>query len=149
MEPVRVARSVTQVTDGSVYKGDVTINGTRFEYELTIRVPIQNWTTEPDLPTLAAACDFYRIQVKKESMLLDLEVLEQFLFVRLLAGLVLDLYHSPQTRNLNASGASVLLSGIGGSMSIALSSPETDFNFSPEYREMLFSPKFGCTQALA
>ncbi len=149
MKPVQVARSVTQVTDGSAYKGDVTINGVKFEYGLVIKVPIQSWTAEPDLPTPAAACDFYRIQVKKDGTPLDLEVLEQFLFVMLLAGLVLDLYYSPQTRDLNKSSASVLLAGIGGSMSVGLSSPEGSFDLPAEYREILLAPKFGCAQSLA
>jgi hypothetical protein len=146
---VLVERYVEQVRDGSHYRGDVKIAGTKLDYELKFAVPISQLDdmARPNGPEEVRR--IFQLTVEKEGVLIELTDEEYGFFFQMLVMLAVDFYNNPQTRDSNDGIIGMTVRGegpladMGMSTSIGVKSSGTR-DFPPDVCEMLSAPKFGC-----
>jgi len=152
MKPVSVERHIDQVVDGSKYKGYVQIGKAKLDYELDFAVSIPETDTMPEPKDQAEARRIFQITVKKDGSDIPLTDQEWGFFFSMLVMFAAEFYHLPQTRDSNSGTMGKLMNGTHSflshmaSVSIGMTS-KSSFNFSPDLRTMLNTPKFDCKLA--
>lgn len=146
---VPVKRTITQVKDGLAYKGDLSIAGTVFTYELNYSRPIQEWDDMPQLTDKEEIFKFFKITIKKDGEEINLDLDDSGWFFQMLVPFSVEFYNNPQTRQNNdgklgdfVRGEDEVMSSCGASMAIGMETSVT-WNAPDEAIQFLGSPKFG------
>lgn len=140
---VAVVTYVTEIVRGTQYGGNITIAGTRFDYELIFVIPIDKLGKSKPCATKEDVRRQFPISIKRGEKPIELTTDEYGFFYNMLAERALSLYNNPQDIALKEKTLQTLQM-FAASISSGISSGAT-YDFPPELCEMLSNQKFGCT----
>ena len=150
---VQYYRHITQVIDGVRYEGRLHIGGVKLDYRLEFAFPIPRLAKMTVPEDVAGLRKFVRIKIWRDKLPVELTDGEYHIFNRLLTDAAIEFHDDPQTRADQKGLKGVLARGYkvpGVGFRVLIPSGETKkgrINFSPEFLEVLSSPKFGCVLA--
>lgn len=150
MRKVPVERHVTQVRDGSHYRGHVKIVDTKLDYELMFGVPISQLDDVAKTMDESEVLRLFQIEVTRNGSKIELTDEEYGFFFSMVVELAIDFYNDPGTRSQQGGMFGHMLNGrgpiaaMGASLSIGMTSSGS-CSLTPEICNMLSAPKFGCS----
>ena len=132
-ESINVKADVTQVRDGSEYKGNISFDEHSFQYQLRFGVPINRLDELAERSPDELMSQIYLDVTDAEGRAVPLDDKAKGLFMATAGRLAIEFYNNPQTRDSNEGflGMSARGEGPFASMGMGISA---SFGMSTEYK---------------
>jgi hypothetical protein len=139
-----------QVTEGSKYKGEISVGGRTFDYEVEFTTPLPEFRPLPPAMDTARLRQMIPVTLGTGGKNIELSHDEYKLFASMVVQSAIALYSDPTTRANNQSsllGSALRGEGlaalIGAEARVALTMPG-ELTLAPDILAMLTAAKFGC-----